>query len=871
MESKEQTKELQSPSNIHMKKSISSKRVLIIISLMILGLFTNIILADCADDTYIPLSYPNDYKGSPRTADDPINTGLIWIPKEACGKEVDLLITLHGWRDLKNSGDSIYLTPPAGTFSLDYIGQQTTQKEFDKIVREYIDGGKSRPIIIAAPMHDRGPDETVFTPDAYNINTHIEKIKQKLAEKGITVQIKTVSIMGHSNANCGGSLRRSAKELSNYPLYIVASADGTCESSDYVSDILPFIKQQPNAILFHMHQGRYDGDKSSAASIKALGGAQDSQAVQSEYTDTWKSSDNKFYTYLVKGAGHSHTDIPMVLLKEILPRFFPPTETAAVTQPIISKGQAGASGAGKVIGGTTLQKVSKDVPGCLNPTRCREIDQAWDQKVSPFIGIGVNQVWDHQTSGWKKYDELYFEYKAVLTNSPAGTTSGLTGTTIASLPTFSGTGPCFNKAISSSKEEALSKLKTISFQGKSIQVNRIIAPLLTKINQQITDLAITYNFKEVGSFNWRCVCSPEIKYPDPEDCHTRTSCTDINGKIQLSKHSYGLALDINAQDNPYCTIGDDNKLYRGGKECPIHDNGKYYDIPEEVITIFKANDFRWGGEFSGAKDLQHFDWQGNIGDFNGDGTVQQCPQGTTIPSSTSTISTFTPAQQIKEIPSGQGNVKVYTYQSNCPQAKTQSIIYSTLSSSSISYFYIHGDDDASTTAYCTGTYKLCERAAQQPGSLFIGLSINHRTQDKIAFKCLYEEAQNALKSLDIPMPPATILAGFSWGGRALQQIYSTNQQPPQVEKTIFFDACFNGLCQPIAKLPSSTRGELLMYASSSEQGTQVQQNIKNILKTSPENVKGIFVPESTHGSIPNLCFNDHLNSDKCDSKGQSIT
>ncbi len=62
---------------------------------------------------------------------------------------------------------------------------------------------------------------------------------------------------------------------------------------------------------------------------------------------------------------------------------------------------------------TSYQKVIKDVPGCLNPTRCREIDEAWSVKVSPFIGVGVNQVWDHQTNSWKKYDDLYIELKAI--------------------------------------------------------------------------------------------------------------------------------------------------------------------------------------------------------------------------------------------------------------------------------------------------------------------------------------------------------------------------------------------------------------------------------------------------------------------------
>jgi len=845
-----------------MKKSNCLKKGRILILILILTLFSNIILADCAEDQYIPLSYPDDYKGNPRTTSDPINTGLIWIPKEACGKEVDLLITLHGWRDLNKPGDSIYLTPPIKTFSADYPGQQTTQKEFDKIVRQYIDSGKSRPLIIAAPMHDRGPHETVFTQDAYNINTHIQKINQKLAEKSITAQIKTVSIMGHSNANCGGSLRRSAKELINYPLYLVGAADGTCES-DYLKDFLPFVQENKNAILFHMHQGIYDGDKSSADSIKSLGGSQDTQVIQSEYTNTWKSNDNKFYTYQVKMQGHSHTDIPMVLLKEVLPRFFSGSGAGAIT-----KGQASVSAAGKVTAGTTLQKVPKDVPGCLNPTRCREIDQAWDQKVSSLIGVGINQVWDHQTNSWKKYDDLYFELKAIATNSLSGTALSTTGTTIASLPPSSGTGLCFNQAVSSSKEEANSKLTTITFQNKKISINKIIAPLLKKIDQQITELNINYPITTIGSFNWRCICSPEIKYPDPEDCHTRTSCIDTKGRMQISKHSYGLALDINPQENPFCTEGEDHKMYRGGKECPLHENGKYYDLPEGIIAIFKANDFRWGGEFNGAKDYMHFDWQGNVGDFNNDGQIEQCPQGINPSSSSSSSSstmTFIPAQKIEEIKTNQQNIKAYTYQSNCPKAGKQTIIYNTEKEPTIAYFMIHGNDDPSPENYCNGIYKFCTRASENKYIAFIGLRVERGKQKEIDFKCLYQESQKAFSALNIPWPSSNILAGFSRGGEGLKHIYTANLQPENIIKTIFFDACYGNQCQTVAGKPSSERGELYMYASKQ---TTTQTGLKQALKTNNELLHGVIAQNNNHGEIPTICFNNPFNeNDLCTGKG----
>ncbi|MFH1440158.1 MAG: GDSL-type esterase/lipase family protein [Candidatus Woesearchaeota archaeon] len=290
--------------------------------------------AGCSSDRYIPLVYPNvlevisdsvheDYKFKPipykiinnnENPNIPKNMGYVWIPKEACGKSVDLLIALHGWRSLSEPGSSIYLNPP---------GQTSKQKDFDKITREYIDSGISRPIVIAAPMHDKGPDMTVWSSDVYDVNEHIKKIEQILAQTD--TKIRTVSILGHSNANCGSGLERSAKEISK-KLYLYASADGTCGGLDYIKGVIPIIKSK-NAILFHMIANRenpYSGDIKSQASIINLGTKEDTNAYLDVYKNKFVSYDNQFYTYETRPEGHTHTTIPGDMLREILPRFFKP-------------------------------------------------------------------------------------------------------------------------------------------------------------------------------------------------------------------------------------------------------------------------------------------------------------------------------------------------------------------------------------------------------------------------------------------------------------------------------------------------------------------------------------------------------------------
>jgi hypothetical protein len=57
----------------------------------------------------------------------------------------------------------------------------------------------------------------------------------------------------------------------------------------------------------------------------------------------------------------------------------------------------------------------------------------------------------------------------------------------------------------------------------------------------------------------------------------------------VSVHAYGLAVDINAAQNP---MGDELVT----------------DMPQAFIEAFKAEGFTWGGEFSGKKDAMHFQW-----------------------------------------------------------------------------------------------------------------------------------------------------------------------------------------------------------------------------------------------------------------------
>ena len=85
------------------------------------------------------------------------------------------------------------------------------------------------------------------------------------------------------------------------------------------------------------------------------------------------------------------------------------------------------------------------------------------------------------------------------------------------------------------------------------------------------------------------------------------NCRNATGSKKWSKHSYGKAIDINPIENPY--------VFRSGKSS--HKASKNYIIRKanhpavalknsKIVQIFKSHGWKWGGDWNGAKDYQHF-------------------------------------------------------------------------------------------------------------------------------------------------------------------------------------------------------------------------------------------------------------------------
>lgn len=95
-----------------------------------------------------------------------------------------------------------------------------------------------------------------------------------------------------------------------------------------------------------------------------------------------------------------------------------------------------------------------------------------------------------------------------------------------------------------------------------------------------------------------------------------TSCFNyrvVDGTDSLSKHAYGLAIDINPFYNPYIVFGrnEDGSDYispAGSEVYADRSRSFAYKIDETDLCyrLFKEHGFTWGGDWNSCKDYQHF-------------------------------------------------------------------------------------------------------------------------------------------------------------------------------------------------------------------------------------------------------------------------
>lgn len=142
-------------------------------------------------------------------------------------------------------------------------------------------------------------------------------------------------------------------------------------------------------------------------------------------------------------------------------------------------------------------------------------------------------------------------------------------------------------------------------QVGEIVCNKSIANDLIQIFSELYDSG--YQFEQIAlidEYNGDDTLSIE---------HNNTSCFNyrfVDGTKRLSKHAYGLAIDINPFYNPYVTYENGiKKISPEGSETYANRVSDFpYKIDENDLCykLFISHGFSWGGNWNSCKDYQHF-------------------------------------------------------------------------------------------------------------------------------------------------------------------------------------------------------------------------------------------------------------------------
>jgi hypothetical protein len=90
------------------------------------------------------------------------------------------------------------------------------------------------------------------------------------------------------------------------------------------------------------------------------------------------------------------------------------------------------------------------------------------------------------------------------------------------------------------------------------------------------------------------------------------NCRHATGSKKWSKHSYGKAIDLNSIENPYISrsghIAHKASLQYRKRQHKNHTPADKAVLlkNDKAVKIFKKHGWKWGGDWHGVKDYQHF-------------------------------------------------------------------------------------------------------------------------------------------------------------------------------------------------------------------------------------------------------------------------
>jgi hypothetical protein len=149
---------------------------------------------------------------------------------------------------------------------------------------------------------------------------------------------------------------------------------------------------------------------------------------------------------------------------------------------------------------------------------------------------------------------------------------------------------------------------------QTLDVHRKIKPLVLAAFQKVKELKLPYVLHEAGGHVFRYQLNPTVRaalvnrpeYADLKNLpNWNINCAErdlknnafdelvqhngrlVEKKHLLSNHSFGSALDINSESNPY-------------------DHDRRFDMPKRIVKVFEGLGFYWGGYYG---DYMHFEYE----------------------------------------------------------------------------------------------------------------------------------------------------------------------------------------------------------------------------------------------------------------------
>ena len=90
------------------------------------------------------------------------------------------------------------------------------------------------------------------------------------------------------------------------------------------------------------------------------------------------------------------------------------------------------------------------------------------------------------------------------------------------------------------------------------------------------------------------------------------NCRFVDGTTRWSNHAFGRAIDVNPIENPYVTSSGTTS-HRASRKYVDRSSRRHRAMilaGDRTVRAFRAQGWGWGGNFSGAKDYQHFSANG---------------------------------------------------------------------------------------------------------------------------------------------------------------------------------------------------------------------------------------------------------------------